>query len=217
MTPLRSIRPEEHIQVGNRCFVVLLEQRYLVTLLKVTDDILRVSFPMGEFPVEGMTVLLEFHDDLGFTTYVCEVLEAPKAPGDGLLLRMAPGGVMSRHRSFWRVPVKLRGEMKDQVHPRRHPVTILDLSAGGLLVKADEAVKVGEVVDVKLALPGIESESITCKVIHTPVSEDGGRLFGCEFIGPDPVVLETITTFIRKRLRELGPEGFEVVRGRPGD
>jgi len=217
VTPLRSVNPEEHIQVGNRCFVVLLEQRYLTTILKVDDDILRLSFPMREFPVEGMSVLLEFHDDLGFTTYVCEVVDAPKEPGDGLRVRMAPGGVKSRHRSFWRVPVKLEATMKDQVHPRRHPITVRDLSAGGVLAQADVPVNVGDVVDINLSLPAIESENITCKVVHTPEAENSNGLFGCEFIAPDPVVLEVITAYIRKRLRELSPEGFEIVRSKPSD
>jgi len=215
VTPSRSVNPEEHVQVGSRCFIVLLDQRYLSTILKVADDVLRVSFPMRDFPVEGMTVMLEFHDDLGFTTYVCEVIDTAKAVGDGLRLRMAPGGVKNRHRSFWRVPVKLGAEVKDHVHPRRFAVTVLDISAGGVLIQADETVKVGEVVDMKLLLPGIESETLTCKVKHNPGIEHGKGLFGAEFIGLDPYVLDTITAYIRKRLRELSPEGFEVIRSRP--
>ena len=63
-----------------------------------------------------------------------------------------------------------------------------------------------------MTLPEAELEGITCKVVRTQITEDGKGLFGCEYIAPDPMVIEPITTFIRKRLRELSPEGFEVLR-----
>lgn len=203
----RSVDTDKHLKAGVQCFVTLLDQRYLSTVLSVKGEIVRVTFPMREFPVPGMRVMLEFHDDLGFTSYECEVHEPPNEPGDGLQLKAPVGGARSHHRSFWRVPVRLEATIKHQVHPRKHECVVLDLSAGGVLVQTGAELTAGDVAELSFVLPGAGTAELTCKVVHMPtVSAGTGKLHGCEFVGPDPVLLRAITTYVRQRLRELDPE-----------
>ena len=63
-----------------------MDQRFMVGILSVTPETVRVSFPMNHFPAPGMRVELEFHDAQGYTSYESEVIETPATVGDGLLL-----------------------------------------------------------------------------------------------------------------------------------
>ncbi len=110
-TPGRS-EEATHFTEGTRALLILMGQRFLVTVLNANTDTLRVSFPVQDFPLEGMYVNLEFHDDLGYVTYETEVIESPKQAGDGLLIRRPPESVRTHHRTAWRVSADFRVEIK---------------------------------------------------------------------------------------------------------
>ncbi|MBX3177367.1 MAG: PilZ domain-containing protein [Candidatus Hydrogenedentes bacterium] len=193
---------------GNRCLLIIMKQRFLVSIQSVTENSIEVSFPVRDFPVEGMRVFLEFHDLEGYTRYESEVLVAPKEPGDFLVLRRPPDYVRNYHRGSWRVPVDFKAEVKGHVHPRRLHVPVVNLSTGGMLLLSDSAMEVDDVIESWLPIPELEGEKMTCKVVHRHENRQDGGLpqVGCAFISPDPTNLKVISNYIWDRIRALGPD-----------
>jgi hypothetical protein len=57
MSASADSNPQDHLFVtGNRCLLLIMGQRFLVSIQKVTDNTIEVSFPVRDFPVEGMRV-----------------------------------------------------------------------------------------------------------------------------------------------------------------
>jgi c-di-GMP-binding flagellar brake protein YcgR len=184
-----------------------MKQRFLVSIQKVSDHQIEVSFPVRDFPVEGMRVDLEFHDLEGFTRFESEVLETPKETGDFLVLRRPPAFVRNYHRGSWRVPVAFKAEIKGHVHPRRLHVPVVNLSTGGLLLLTDGELAIDDMIEATLPIDALEGEKMTCKVVHRAEEAEPSGLFqvGCAFVSPDPALLKAISTHIWNRIRELGP------------
>lgn len=212
---MESGATERFFVPGNRCLLLIMEQRFLVSIQDVTENSIEVSFPIRDFPVEGMRVDLEFHDLEGYTRFESEVLVAPKEVGDFLVLRRPPAYVRNYHRGAWRVPVDFKAEVKGHVHPRRLHVPVVNLSTGGLLMLTDAEMAVDDMLDVTLPVPALEGERMTCKVVH--IAEEskkssGLSQVGCSFVSPDPQSIKTLSDFIWKRIRELGPN-FSPAKG----
>jgi hypothetical protein len=204
-----STTPDTLFVPGNRCLLLLMGQRYLVTIQKAEDDSLSVSFPIRDFPVEGMRVDLEFHDTEGYTCFESEVMRAPKEVGDSLVLRRPPEFLRNYHRGSWRVPVDFKTSLKGHVHPRRLNVPVVNLSTGGMLILTDAPMEVGEMLEAKLPVPTLEGNPVTCKVVHrADAAQSLGGLVqvGCTFVSPDPTSVKAISDYILERLKELGPE-----------
>ena len=190
-------------------------RRYLVAILHVSTDTLRISFPMIEMPLKGVCVDLEFHDEDGYTSYESEVLEDPAGVGEGLLLRQSPQMVRNRHRGSWRIPVRMKATIKGQVHPRRDEVNVVNMSAGGMLVRTERLLTMGDLVDIAFALPSEAPDTLVAEVVH--VSETEGKpspedLMGLRFVSPDPTTIRAITRYLWQRIREMHPEGITFLR-----
>lgn len=204
----RSRDTETHFVEGARCLLVLMGHRFLVTIVSVSPETVRITFPVQDFPMEGMYVNLEFHDELGYATYESEVIASPREPGDGLLLRRPPESQRTHHRSSWRVAADFRVEMKGHVHPRRYDAPVINISAGGLLVRSDAPVSVGDNVDLVFDLPGDGRKEALAEVVHVHVPEasrGGIPLLGLRFVGAEDVLKKSVTMYIWRRLRQLHP------------
>jgi len=184
-----------------------MKQRFLVSIQKVTENSIEVSFPVRDFPVEGMRVDLEFHDLEGFTRFESEVLTAPKEMGDYLVLRRPPAYVRNYHRGSWRVPVDFKAEIKGHVHPRRLHVPVVNLSTGGILVLSDGELAVDDMVEAALPIPELDGEKMTCRVVHRGEEPEPSGLVqvGCSFVSPDPTTIKAVSEYIWARIKELGP------------
>ena len=200
---------QDHLFVtGNRCLLLIMGQRFLVSIQNVTESTIAVSFPVRDFPVEGMRVDLEFHDMEGFTRFESEVLTAPRELGDYLVIRRPPSYVRNYHRGSWRVSVDFKVELKGHVHPRRINVPVINISTGGILVLTDSEMEVNDMLEAALPIPELSGEKMTCKVAHRapePQSVDGLVQMGCTFVSPDPTSTKAIATYISNRLKELAP------------
>jgi c-di-GMP-binding flagellar brake protein YcgR len=213
-TPGRS-EEATHFTEGTRALLILMGQRFLVTVLNANTDTLRVSFPVQDFPLEGMYVNLEFHDDLGYVTYETEVIESPKQPGDGLLIRRPPESVRTHHRTAWRVSADFRVEIKGHVHPRRYEAPVINLSSGGLLVRTDAPLNFGDNVDVEFNLTDEHRHRALAQVMHVNVlekSQGGIPLVGLKFVNPDPELTKSVTHYIWRRLRQTHPSQYTKLR-----
>lgn len=199
----------DHFVAGARCLVEVLDRRYLSTVINVTKDRLRLSFPTVDFPVDGMMVTLEFHDDQGYTRCETEVVEGAREVGDGLLVKKPSNEFRSWHRSAWRIPGDFTVQLKGHVHPRRYEAPVINVSIGGVLVKTHAELELGDNVDIKTKLPASTVElTLLGKVVHCVSEEKGadvGRLVGVRFISPEAAQVDEIRSYIRRRVRTLYP------------
>ena len=76
-----------HVQPGAKCLLSVLDRHFMVEILGVEHDTLRVSFPGVDYPVDGMKVDLEFHDNTGFFCYHSNVLQGPQSGATALCSR----------------------------------------------------------------------------------------------------------------------------------
>ena len=205
MSTMESYNDVPPITEGVRALLMVLDQRYLVSVLKVHEDSILLTSPTRQFPIEGMQITLEFHDEAGYTSYVAEVLREPRDIGDGLLVSLPQNARINRHREFWRVPVSLKATLKSHVHPQRIQAEVNNLSAGGILVNTANRFADDEVLDIFIDLPGMENEVMVGKVIHSAPGSLKNTQFqvGISFISPDPVLLGFITKYIRNRIWEM--------------
>jgi Tfp pilus assembly protein PilZ len=205
----RTVDAGAHFVEGNRGLLLLMGHRFLVTILAVSPETVRVSFPVQDFPMEGMYVNLEFHDDLGYATYESEVIASPNEPGDGLLLRRPPESLRTHHRTSWRVAADFRVEMKGHVHPRRYDAPVINISAGGLLVRTDAPLNLGDNLDISFDLTGDGRKQALAEVMHLNVpeaSQGAIPLVGLRFVSPEPALTKSVTMYIWRRLRQMHPK-----------
>ncbi|MCC6143375.1 MAG: hypothetical protein IT368_06180, partial [Candidatus Hydrogenedentes bacterium] len=88
---------DPHFRKGGQCLLILMGQRFLVTILSVEQDRFLLSFPACDFPIDGMHVDLEFHDEDGYVRYESEVLLGPAEAGDGVVVKRPVHLHFNRH------------------------------------------------------------------------------------------------------------------------
>jgi c-di-GMP-binding flagellar brake protein YcgR len=195
----------QHFRKGERCILLIMGERYLVTLLEVDEEKLRVTYPSAHFPVEGMYVILEFHDEEGFSTYESEVLETPKDYGDGLVLKRPHADVRASHRRTWRAPAGFNAEIKAHVHPKRQNVKVIDVSAGGMQIESGGDWGLGHNLDIEFDLPGRGHHKVLGVVAHILRREDTQRI-GVRFINPEPETTHALVEYIWLQIHRTHPE-----------
>ena len=206
---------EDHLCVGNRCLLVLFGKRYRSAVLSVNEDTIRLSFPVRDFPIEGMRVEMEFYDDGGSSTYEAVVVEERGNVGDGILLSKPSQLNRIVHRSAWRVPVELTANIKGHVHPRKHTVDVLNMSAGGILIRTAVELNVGDMADISLMLPEGPREQLIGTVMHLaqhPGPHSTDQLAGIKFEDTSEDARERLTRYIWQRLHDLHPESMRMQR-----
>lgn len=189
----------------------MLDQRFLVTILEVKDERIRVSFPGRGFPLYGMLVHLEFHGEGGFSSYQAEVMQSPREAGDGLLLKRPESCQTTSHRLDLRVPAEIEVQFKAHAHPRRNSGKVLNLSAGGVLLECRTPLSVGDSLDLELSLPGARHITTVGQVAFVYATEgdaDKGYRYGVRFLGLDPEEQRAITGFVWHYLRSAYPWRF---------
>lgn len=197
------------MRAGSSCLLNVLGQYFLVDVLEVGEDAIRVSFPGKDYPVIGMTVHLDVHDANGFDSYEAEVLEGPSRGDSGLVLTRPKESRRTQHRDACRVPTDLTVQVKDQVHVRRYDAALLNLSAGGALIETDAAFDFSTTLELTISLPGESLLRILGQVVHisdeTSRATPGARLYGVRFVSMDQDVKHAVSRYAWYRLRELYP------------
>lgn len=200
------------IAEGNRCLLSVMGQRFMVDVVEVSEESLRVTFPGRDYPVAGMAVDLEFHDPDGFNSYHAQVMVGPDETSGGLVLTRPKEPRRAQHRDCCRVPTDLTVQVKDQVHVRRFDAELINLSAGGGLLSTRAQFDFSSTIEMTVSLPGEATRVILGSVVHVGEAEDnplmgGGKtIYGVRFIGLDSAAAQSIRRYIRERLRELYSE-----------
>lgn len=206
-TQPRLVQESTELREGAECLLNVMDQRFLVRIIEVTDAGVRASFPGGDYPVRGMTVRLEMHDLDGFIEYPTTVLEGPSGKNTGILLKWPAEGSRNQHRESYRVPTDLAVQVKDQVHVRRYNADLLNISSGGALIESEAPFEFTTTVELVVSLPGEPSHCIIGKVVHINDMSNrrGGdaRLFGIRFISPDESFAASLQRYLETRLHVL--------------
>lgn len=196
-----------HVQPGAKCLLSVLDRHFMVEILGVEHDTLRVSFPGVDYPVDGMKVDLEFHDNTGFFCYHSNVLQGPQKRGDGIVLTMPEKCTRNEHRESCRVSTDLIVQVRDQVHLRKYNAHLRNLSAGGARIESEAAFELDTTIEMYLSLPGEPVATILGRVIHVGelanVCGHSMWLYGVRFLGLEADQQNAIVHYIWKRLREL--------------
>jgi hypothetical protein len=197
------------IRVGNQCLLKVMNQHFMVEILRVDGTAIETSFPGSDYPIAGMGVDLQFHDKHGFNSYQTTVFEGPQQTGNTLLLNAQVRSSRAQHRDSCRVPTDLTVQAKDQVHVRRYDAALRNLSAGGALLETIGPFELGTTLEITLSLPGEPTHGVLGRVVHASNDarrkEGGARLLGVRFVSPDAHVVQSIVRYIWNRLRDLYP------------
>ena len=196
--------PSGYLKQGTRGLLIVGDKRYLVAILSAQDGVLRVSFSTRDYPVSGMSVTLEFHEETGYAAFECEVLETPQEVGDGLRLRLLrDNATESCHRGAWRVPAALPLSIKGHVHPRRYTGTAENVSAHGMLMATEAQLEAGDNFDFTITLQDNDTHQAIGQVMHVLPGNTEGNLhhYGVRFVGADPVLLRSVARYVWQHVR----------------
>lgn len=200
--------PVRELQAGEHCLLRVMNRHFWVRVETVYDSGLRTTFPGTDYPVPGMMVELEIHEESGYTAFVTEVLAGPFETGGGLLLKTPAEGLFHQHRGSIRVSTDLTAQIRDQVHVRHYSADLVNLSGGGALMRTNAPLEMGTTVEVTLSLPGEQRSLVLGVVRHVhdaPGNRPGDRMIGVNFLPLDPGAARSVARFIYQRLVELAP------------
>lgn len=210
MGPEENLSPSEQIKKGESCLLNVMDEHFLVKILEVGEDSIRVSFPGRDYPVEGMRVYLEFHDETGFDCYPAEVRQGPDGGGKALLIDKPTSCRRTLHRLSCRIPTDLTVQVKDQVHLRKYDAAVMNLSSGGALIRTSAPFDFSTTVEFNFSLPGEPSYTAIGQVVHVASPDEAhgqndDHLYGVRFLDPDSTLVQSINRYVTRRLRDLYP------------
>ncbi|HOE67663.1 MAG TPA: PilZ domain-containing protein, partial [Candidatus Hydrogenedentes bacterium] len=139
-----------------------------------------------------------------------QVAQGPRNPGDGVLLTQPRERVRTYHRGSCRVPTDLTVQVKNRAHVRHFDAELLNLSAGGALLRTVAPFDFSTTVEMIVSLPGEPPLTMAGHVVHicdVPERQQlGQRIIGIRFTTPDTAATRFITQFIWQRLHEMYTE-----------
>lgn len=198
------------IDVGDKCLVIVAQQRFMVNVLAMDDESLHLSFPGIDYPVAGMSIEAEFHDDQGFSTFTLTVLRGPEKEGEGMLLEMPSGKQRILHRSSVRVPADLGARVRGPADVKYTDARVVNLSTGGALVETSAVFALGVLIELVVQLSDDASYNLQAEIVHVGHMEMGvehGYLYGVRVVEHAPGAGRAITQYVWRRLKELFPAG----------
>lgn len=182
-----------------------------VTIISVTKEHIRVSIATVSNDIfSGMQVSLELCSNRGCLVLQTEIIEVAESAGEGILLSVPESSNNIFLRQFWRLSVNLPAEIKPHAHPRKLKVLIQNISAGGMLIKMEEPLEVGESVEVffllKDFITGKEKPfHLVGSVTHVAFTGVINQV-SLKFVGMDPEDEKQINEFVIRTLRASCPK-----------
>lgn len=195
------------IRKHNRALLFCLGEYFMVNIESTDEDGFEVTFPGLDYPVSGLWVTLDFHDEEGVNSYSCKVVADPLERNGGL--RLSKPSQLKRvvYRSSFRAPTDLTVQVKEQAHVRRYDAALINLSVGGALIRTRAAFEFESLIDLILNLPDEPNHTLTCEVAHISREAGGGSRdlthYGLKFVQPEPSVVRSIENYVTRRMREL--------------
>lgn len=197
------------IEMGARLLMNVAGQHFMVQVTHLTDKEVRVTFPGIDYPVEGMLVALEVHDDKGFSRYQTRVIEGPRKEGDGVLLERTSIEYWQQHRDSYRIETNLEAKLQLDGQDGEDPGTVTNISTGGVLVDCERKFELNSLLKLRFVLPNGAAAALTVKVLHVgkPREVNSRTLYtyGTNYESYEPGTGHVVTNYIRDRLKELYP------------
>lgn len=197
------------IAVGVNCLLTVTDRHFVVEIVELNEETIRVSFPGIDYPIAGMLVDIEFHYLSGFSYYQTKVVEGPQREGDGIVLVRPAESTHIQHRDSCRVPTDLTGELKISGGDESFEAKLINLSSGGAMIETAGEFEVGAALELTLTLPDEPTHTFSTQVLHvggvSGAPDHEIRRYGTRFTGHEPGAGRSMTRFIWGRLRELYP------------
>ncbi len=195
---------EEQLRVGETFLLRAGKEYFLSTIESVTSESLEVSVPAKDFPTPGMKVSMDFHDDDGCTVYKTEVMRGPAEQRHSVRLKRPISPRRVTHRQYTRVETALSIRFREMGTVTYHQGTVVNLSAGGVLLKTTASHEFQKTLEMELGLTGSAPLNMLGQIVHKAEQLSGpdGRmsLYGCKFIRLDRQERKAITQYVREQL-----------------
>lgn len=192
-------------QMGNTCLVIVMNQKFWVTIQDVESDRVFTTFPGDDYPIANIPATIEFHEASGYHRAETEILQGPMECGGGLVLKRPAHVEYIQHRGAIRLDTDLTVHLRDQVHVRRYDGDLINLSSTGAYVRSEIPLDLDATVEMTISLPEEARQDVLGMVVHVEAASeafDGETLFGIRFSDPDPSAQRALSRFIYKRLLE---------------
>jgi c-di-GMP-binding flagellar brake protein YcgR len=195
------------LEKGMECLLNVTGRHFLVHVLELNGDLVHLSFPGRDYPVEGISANIECHDEDGFYYCQTEVVQGPRDDIVGIMVRKLSDFRRSTHRQSFRAPTDLTVQVKEQIHARRYNAALINISAGGALIQSEAPFEFNSLIELNLGLPSEPQHNILCQIVH--MIEGVGRnnvpvrYFGLKFINVEGDVANAITRYACQQLRKL--------------
>jgi len=191
---------------GTQCLLRVMDQQFWVRVTEAGEEAICVSFPGHDYPIEGMQIELEIHEESGYRRFSSHMLDRAPSLDDGIILSRPREQQQLTHRSSIRVDTDLPISVKDQTTIRKHPGTLINLSQGGALFTTEAPFNFESTIELTLTLPGEPAHTLLGQVRHVDsVRGTAGSNIGVRFITVDEDAAIAIERFIIEQLRSMYP------------
>lgn len=202
--------PQTPIRIGNKGYLCLMENRFLVEILGVDHNQIWVSFPGINYPIAGAGGRLEFHSESGYLAYNVQVLRYADRPGQGIILDRSESADQRTHRTTWRIPTDIAMVFRTPESSQTFPAVMEDLSADGCQMRAEPLLSVRTPVELTFALDRQHGtqvlEARVCYVQDTTgLQSPEGLRYGLRFTRVPPATKRLLTLFLYHHVRRLYP------------
>lgn len=204
-----QVSREKGLQVGKACLLCVTGRHFMVEILDIDGDEVHISFPVRDFLVPGMSIMLEFHEPDGYLECCTQVLREPRERGENAVLRFPERSYWNAHRDSNRVNTDLMVHLREANHPRRYDGELKNLSTGGALIRTRAPLAIPFAIELTLSLPGEPIQYLRGRVVH-----EGGsgcardaqfRVLGIRFVEMPGDTHDAIARYITERLtHQLG-------------
>ncbi len=208
----RDLPPSEDIAIelvmGDELLMNVTGRNFMVEILSIAGDTMRVAFPGIDYPVEGMLVDFELHDPEGFSYFQAVVVQGPRADGDGVVLRLPDLAQRATHRDSARVPTDIDVTLTEEGGATA-PGKLRNLSSGGGFIETGAHFAEGSSVAMAVDIPNVGRKNVDIQILHVtePRATDIGPIYsyGTRFTGYEPGAGRALTQYLWDRLIELYP------------
>ena len=194
---------EEQLRVGETFLLRAGREYFLSTIESVTDRSLEVTVPSKDYPTPGMKVTLDFHDDNGCTVYKTDVIRGPGAKRHSARLKRPGPPQRVTHREYTRVETNLAVRFREMGTVAYHKGHIVNVSAGGMLLKSTHAHEFERLLEIELELPESPVMTVLGQIVHKAEQLNGRNervsLYGCKFARLDRQHRRAIVQYVRSQ------------------
>ena len=193
-----------YLEKGRQGFVRFSRTRLPVEVLAAAKDTAGVSCPFEPLPSAGVIVDLEFPDTRYTACFHMQVVVAPNEREDGIILQRAASASYAQRRRTWRVPLADAISFRKQGDVQQAEGVVINLSCEGLLMATRTTLRVNDVLDIFVTLPGLPGFKMVGKVVRSEIAASGR--VGVLFIELSREAKRSLTYFMWDRLRTMYPK-----------